>query len=106
MAAADMSCRCRTRRAQGVQHAAAGNDRRIDALQALECGRPAGDRSRTAAAFLISLQSSGAMVTRRPSVRSEEHTSELQSLMRISLDVFCFNAHNEKTTHNVHRDKH
>src|SRR3546814_10153490 len=26
---------------------------------------------------------------RGPSVRSEEHTSELQSLMRISYDVFC-----------------
>src|SRR3546814_8674247 len=26
--------------------------------------------------------------------RSEEHTSELQSLMRISYDVFCFKSHN------------
>src|SRR3546814_6671612 len=26
----------------------------------------------------------------RPQIRSEEHTSELQSLMRISYDVFCF----------------
>src|SRR3546814_3738128 len=30
-------------------------------------------------------------------VRSEEHTSELQSLMRISYDVFCL----KKTTHNT-----
>src|SRR3546814_7468105 len=30
--------------------------------------------------------------------RSEEHTSELQSLMRISYDVFCLN---KKTTTNV-----
>src|SRR3546814_8172497 len=29
--------------------------------------------------------------------RSEEHTSELQSLMRISYAVFCL--HNKKTTH-------
>src|SRR3546814_7513484 len=28
-------------------------------------------------------------VDRRPCARSEEHTSELQSLMRISYDVFC-----------------
>src|SRR3546814_1485130 len=28
-------------------------------------------------------------VTHRPHVRSEEHTSELQSLMRISYAVFC-----------------
>src|SRR3546814_7035888 len=30
--------------------------------------------------------------------RSEEHTSELQSLMRISYAVFCFK---QKTTHNT-----
>src|SRR3546814_5167019 len=30
-----------------------------------------------------------ALVTRRGSARSEEHTSELQSLMRISYAVFC-----------------
>src|SRR3546814_1756508 len=34
----------------------------------------------------------------QPSVRSEEHTSELQSLMRISYAVFCLNKTN--TTHN------
>src|SRR3546814_3532429 len=32
---------------------------------------------------------SPAMATLRPSFRSEEHTSELQSLMRISYAVFC-----------------
>src|SRR3546814_3914802 len=31
----------------------------------------------------------GTNVTRRQIVRSEEHTSELQSLMRISYAVFC-----------------
>src|SRR3546814_7315709 len=30
--------------------------------------------------------------------RSEEHTSELQSLMRISYAVFCLNKKNKKTT--------
>src|SRR3546814_12600895 len=29
--------------------------------------------------------------------RSEEHTSELQSLMRISYDVFCLKKHNHQT---------
>src|SRR3546814_6788693 len=29
------------------------------------------------------------------STRSEEHTSELQSLMRISYDVFCLNKNNK-----------
>src|SRR3546814_5359431 len=33
---------------------------------------------------------------RRPGVRSEEHTSELQSLMRISYAVFCLK---KKTTY-------
>src|SRR3546814_8642666 len=32
------------------------------------------------------------------SKRSEEHTSELQSLMRISYAVFCLNKKNSKTT--------
>src|SRR3546814_5958116 len=31
-------------------------------------------------------------------VRSEEHTSELQSLMRISYDVFCLKHKNNKKT--------
>src|SRR3546814_10592787 len=32
-------------------------------------------------------------------IRSEEHTSELQSLMRISYAVFCLK---KKTSHNLH----
>src|SRR3546814_2947160 len=32
-----------------------------------------------------------------PLVRSEEHTSELQSLMRISYAVFCLKKNNKKT---------
>src|SRR3546814_5832893 len=39
-----------------------------------------------------------------PSARSEEHTSELQSLMRISYAVFCLKKKNNrnKTIHNCH----
>src|SRR3546814_4207797 len=33
--------------------------------------------------------------------RSEEHTSELQSLMRISYAVFCLKKKNEKKNHNT-----
>src|SRR3546814_6357429 len=33
-----------------------------------------------------------------PRLRSEEHTSELQSLMRISYAVFCLKKKNKKTT--------
>src|SRR3546814_6574349 len=33
--------------------------------------------------------------------RSEEHTSELQSLMRISYAVFCLKKKKQRTTHNT-----
>src|SRR3546814_1538372 len=36
----------------------------------------------------------------RPRSRSEEHTSELQSLMRISYAVFCLKKKNKKYIHN------
>src|SRR3546814_10648919 len=36
-------------------------------------------------------------------LRSEEHTSELQSLMRISYDVFCFKQKKHKTDQTVTR---
>src|SRR3546814_3587688 len=35
-------------------------------------------------------------------VRSEEHTSELQSLMRISYAVFCLQTKKQLTTHHPH----
>src|SRR3546814_9257139 len=38
--------------------------------------------------------------------RSEEHTSELQSLMRISYAVFCLKKNNKYKTHNVQHIKH
>src|SRR3546814_2880174 len=34
----------------------------------------------------------------RPTIRSEEHTSELQSLMRISYAVFCLKKTNKQLT--------
>src|SRR3546814_1616120 len=35
--------------------------------------------------------------------RSEEHTSELQSLMRISYAVFCLNKKKKNTTHTLYK---
>src|SRR3546814_8067948 len=35
--------------------------------------------------------------------RSEEHTSELQSLMRISYAVFCLKTKKQHKTHTIHR---
>src|SRR3546814_5343061 len=37
--------------------------------------------------------------------RSEEHTSELQSLMRISYAVFCLNKKKDNTVNNIHKSK-
>src|SRR3546814_8094407 len=44
-------------------------------------------------------QNDGTRRRRRPEFRSEEHTSELQSLMRISYAVFCLKKNNKNTTH-------
>src|SRR3546814_7569899 len=38
----------------------------------------------------------------RPQARSEEHTSELQSLMRISYAVFCLKKKKQTIRHNTH----
>src|SRR3546814_2006923 len=38
---------------------------------------------------------------RDPAVRSEEHTSELESLMRISYAVFCLKKKKAQTTNNT-----
>src|SRR3546814_5998150 len=48
-------------------------------------GEPVYDRSSGIAASAMSAHAIG----NRPQTRSEEHTSELQSLMRISYAVFC-----------------
>src|SRR3546814_6569414 len=39
----------------------------------------------------------------KPFGRSEEHTSELQSLMRISYAVFCLKKKKKQTTNNKHK---
>src|SRR3546814_6937379 len=39
-----------------------------------------------------------------PAMRSEEHTSELQSLMRISYAVFCLKKKNTITTIKIHTE--
>src|SRR3546814_5226525 len=55
-------------------------------------------------AELISQHSAGTLTDEQ---RSEEHTSELQSLMRISYAVFCLkkkkNKYNRKTNRQIHK---
>src|SRR3546814_2111185 len=48
------------------------------------------------------LQSASSQPENAPVVRSEEHTSELQSLMRISYAVFCLKKKTKKTRHKQH----
>src|SRR3546814_4899497 len=55
--------------------------------------RPAGDQPLRARAAVSSAP--------QPGPRSEEHTSELQSLMRISYAVFCLKK--KKKNHNKHQ---
>src|SRR3546814_8306855 len=41
-----------------------------------------------------------------PTLRSEEHTSELQSLMRISYAVFCLKKKKQNTSQNKYKPQH
>src|SRR3546814_5210198 len=51
--------------------------------------------------YVARVENAGRRVSGRPATRSEEHTSELQSLMRISYDVFCL-----KKKYNKHYIRH
>src|SRR3546814_1855071 len=51
----------------------------------------------------IELAGGGVIDARVRSTRSEEHTSELQSLMRISYAVFCLKKKNHHHTTSYHR---
>src|SRR3546814_7372603 len=50
-------------------------------------------------AATINKHGGDATVVHLPEIRSEEHTSELQSLMRISYAVFCLKKKNRKNRH-------
>src|SRR3546814_2037050 len=47
---------------------------------------------------LAAVRDAHAMLPKPPQARSEEHTSELQSLMRLSYAVFCLKKKNTQTT--------
>src|SRR3546814_2784012 len=93
-----------------VEKREGGEDRWVQAVTTggeggtfLQCNR--NKRSIT----LDSTTPDGAAITRElvaqsDIVRSEEHTSELQSLMRISYAVFCLKKKNIKLNHRTHDD--
>src|SRR3546814_3891431 len=65
--------------------------------------------ARELAAFGVNLRAVGDGVNIggdavRPALRSEEHTSELQSLMRISYAVFCLKKKKKKNQHNTNHN--
>src|SRR3546814_1196883 len=55
-------------------------------------------------AYLRCLRALGAVFDFKLNFRSEEHTSELQSLMRISYAVFCLKKKHQKVKQAVHND--
>src|SRR3546814_5668104 len=90
----------RTARA-GTTDAAEGLHGHIDRLS-LQNHRRAGHRRK--GSVMICEESALAATLRSPDIRSEEHTSELQSLMRISYAVFCLKK-KKKTTNNTHAER-
>src|SRR3546814_3042111 len=74
-----------------------GQSRRIDrSVQPARVRAPAGAGHHAGGSWWAA----GRVDVRRSGpVRSEEHTSELQSLMRISYAVFCLKKKKRKTTH-------
>src|SRR3546814_2007202 len=79
----------------GVDMAAIGEN-----LVQRGAGQHSPQRARVAGAFgfVIAVEQIGISGIERPVTRSEEHTSELQSLMRISYAVFCLKKKNKDTT--------
>src|SRR3546814_962028 len=75
---------------QRVEHVFERAARRLDALVAADCLRGAGNgQVRGWVLVLPAPHDCLLRAQRQLAVRSEEHTSELQSLMRISYAVFC-----------------
>src|SRR3546814_7836940 len=83
-------------------------DGKIDGLVIAEFEMQEGHVLHTAP--ITSIQGLGANHVERPGdrspIRSEEHTSELQSLMRISYAVFCLKKKKAQTNSNAHKQTH
>src|SRR3546814_5784382 len=82
----------RTHELDDLRQGIAALRRRMD-----EANHSADERVRASASEVVQ-QSAQARAAAKGKSRSEEHTSELQSLMRISYAVFCLKKKNKKTT--------
>src|SRR3546814_1783650 len=76
------------RRHHGHQHRVAGAERHLLRIAPIFVLPRQVAVTASVIAFMLAAMREP-LVARRPDVRSEEHTSELQSLMRISYAVFC-----------------
>src|SRR3546814_6100708 len=103
----------RVRHAHGVEYGRLGRDQDEIGLARCLIGHVARDRrpvdhDKIGAGILAGFEHGGQAhrLNRRHGGRSEEHTSELQSLMRISYAVFCLKKKKQKThipTRKVHK---
>src|SRR3546814_3946712 len=80
--------------------------RAFGALQYVASGAADGFAAANPEDRLIDLVQSLRAPYRQGAARSEEHTSELQSLMRISYAVFCLQKKNKAPTHQTHTLNH
>src|SRR3546814_8050498 len=67
--------------------------------------QPVSPTPRTISSIIVPLQKHPARQGRTATTRSEEHTSELQSLMRISYAVFCLKKKNNPYTARTTKQK-
>src|SRR3546814_7731142 len=71
---------------------------RPDTVDAVATRQEIIDRLKWDGEFFIEFHLADELTSPVPRLRSEEHTSELQSLMRISYAVFCLKKKTNKTT--------
>src|SRR3546814_9567802 len=73
-------------------------ERHAELMQQLGYDKPAWQQYFFYLADVVQGDLGKSVVTRQPVLRSEEHTSELQSLMRTSYAVFCLKKKNTQKT--------
>src|SRR3546814_10056281 len=79
---------------------AAGGSNRPDFLSNNAGGIAGGISTGQPVVVRVAFKPTSSILTPVPTIRSEEHTSELQSLMRISYAVFCLKKKNKHITTN------